>query len=325
MAKEVSKNIRLGLLVLAGTSLLILAFYLIGSKQNLFGSTFILKANFKEVSGLMPGNNVRFTGIDVGTVDKVEIINDTTVRVIMIVEKKVQAYIKKNAIATIGTDGLMGNKLVNIRSLSAKSPNVEDGDVLYTTALVGMDEMMETLQMTNKNVKSITDDLVEITDKLNRENSVWRILMDTTLAENIGRAVVNVKIVSDHSAVIAGDLRNIVSEIKGGKGTVGALLMNKNLEDQMQQSIVNIKLISDSLAFVTGDLYAITSSIREGNGAIGTLLTDTAFANNLSKSMKNIESGTKGFDENMEALKHSALLRKYFKEQEKQKKNNGKN
>ena len=71
MAQETSKNIRVGLFVLIGTGLLIFALYLIGSKQNLFSSTFKLEAHFTNVNGLMPGNNVRFTGIDIVTIESV--------------------------------------------------------------------------------------------------------------------------------------------------------------------------------------------------------------------------------------------------------------
>ena len=95
MGQNASKNIRVGMFVMIGTGLLIFSLYLIGTKQNLFGSTFTLKAQFHQVNGLMPGNNVRFTGIDVGTVKSVEIINDTIVNVEMVIENKVQIFIKK--------------------------------------------------------------------------------------------------------------------------------------------------------------------------------------------------------------------------------------
>ena len=74
---EISKNIKVGVFVLIGTGLLIIALYLIGTKQNLFGSTFELQAKFKNINGLMPGNNVRFTGIDVGTIKSITIITIT--------------------------------------------------------------------------------------------------------------------------------------------------------------------------------------------------------------------------------------------------------
>lgn len=318
MAKENSKNIRLGLFVLVGVGLLIFALYLIGAKQNLFGSTFRLKAQFHNVNGLMRGNNVRFTGIDIGTVESVEIINDSTVNVEMIIEDKVQQFIKKNSIAIVGTDGLMGNKLVNINTSPEDSPAVEDGDMLQTRSPIGTDEMMRTLNITNENVKDITNDLKQIVQKLNRPNTLWSILMDSVVADNLKQAVVNIKITGENAAVITGDLSRIVKDVKAGKGTIGALITDTTFSTQLHQSVVNIKLISDSLALVTGDLHYITSNVKNGKGAVGTLLMDTTFVGNLNKSMENIKSGTKGFDEDMEALKHNILLRRYFKKKAKE-------
>ena len=100
MANTTSRNIRLGVFTLAGTVFLISALYFVGNKQNLFGSTFSINARFHNVNGLMRGNNVRFGGIDVGTVESVEIINDTSVNVVMNIETDVQPYIKKNATRT---------------------------------------------------------------------------------------------------------------------------------------------------------------------------------------------------------------------------------
>lgn len=317
MAQETSKNIRVGAFVLIGTVLLIFSLYLIGAKQNLFGSTFELKSQFKNVNGLMPGNNVRFTGIDVGTVKSVEIVNDSTVNVTMVIEDKVQAFIKKNATAMVGTDGLMGNKLINISSSIESSPSVEDGDFLISKSPLGTDDMMRTLNITNENVKDITIDLKNIVHRLNSPNTLWNILMDTIVAENVKQAIVNIKVTGERTALITGDLSRIVKHIKDGKGTIGALIADTTMAVKLNQSIVNIKLITDSLALVTGDMHYITSKVKKGEGGIGTILMDTTFVNNLNETMKNVRSGTKNFDEDMEALKHNILLRNYFKKKEK--------
>lgn len=318
MAQETSKNIRVGAFVLIGTILLIFSLYLIGAKQNLFGSTFELKSQFKNVNGLMPGNNVRFTGIDIGTVKSVEIINDSTVNVTMVIEDKVQAFIKKNATAMVGTDGLMGNKLININSSNEIAESVEDGDFLISKSPLGTDDMMRTLNITNENVKDITIDLKNIVHRLNSPNTLWSILMDTIVADNVKQAIVNIKVTGERTAIITGDLSRIVKHIKDGKGTIGALIADTSFAVKLNQSIVNIKLITDSLALVTGDMHYITSKVKKGEGGIGTVLMDTTFVNNLNETMKNVRSGTKNFDEDMEALKHNILLRNYFKKKEKE-------
>ena len=149
MSKEFSRNFRLGAFVLAGTVLLVAALYFIGSKQNLFGSTFRITAKFYNVNGLQKGNNVRFAGINVGTVERVEIISDSTVNVVMLIEERVREYIKKNALASVGTEGLMGNKLVNINSSEDNSEPVKEGDILNTIKPIEMDDMARTLNVTN--------------------------------------------------------------------------------------------------------------------------------------------------------------------------------
>lgn len=321
MGKETTKNIRVGLLVLTGTAFLIVALYLIGNKKNLFGSTFHIYANFHDVNGLMPGNNVRLAGIDVGTVESVTIINDSTLNVGMVIEDKVQAFIKKSARASVGTDGLIGNKLVNINSVLDESPAVEDGDVLVALKPLGTDEMMRTLNITNNNVKDITEDLKNIAQKLNSPNSVWSILMDTVVAENVKEAIVSIKITGERTAMITGDLSKIMRDIKEGKGSFGALLTDTVFSSKLHQSVVSIKMITDSLALVSGDLHSISSQVKNGKGTIGALIMDTTLVTNLNKSMENAKNGTKGFDDNMEALKHNILLRKYFKKKEKEAKN----
>lgn len=318
MAKETSKNIRVGLFVLIGTGLLIFSLYLIGQKQNLFGSTFELKAQFHNVNGLMRGNNVRFTGIDVGTVKSIEIIDDSTVSVSMIIETKVREFIKKNATVVIGTDGLMGNKLISINSNEGNSPPVEDGDMLKVKVVKGTDEMMRTLSVTNENVNDISVQLKQIVSKFNSPNTLWSVLMDTTVADNVKQAIVNIKLTGERTAIITGDLTRIIKYVKDGKGTIGALLTDTSFSTQLHQSIVNIKLISDSLAYVTGDLHYITNNVKNGKGAVGTLLMDTTFVSNLNKTMVNAKNGTKAFDEDMQALKHNILLRKYFKKKAKE-------
>ena len=312
---EISKNIKVGIFVLTGTGLLIIALYLIGAKQNFFGSTFELQAKFKTINGLMPGNNIRFTGIDVGTVKEVEIINDSTVNVIMVIEDKVQKFIKKNAIANVGTDGLMGNKLINISSSDENAISVEDGDIIISVNPIGTDAMMRTLEVSNQNIKDITGDIKMIASRLNKPNTLWSILMDTTISENLKQAIFNINTTSERASIIAGDLRNIVKGVQSGKGTAGKLLTDTLFAHKLNQTMINIQSISDSVSTIANNFKIISEKINNGKGAVGTLLNDTALTSNLNQSLLNLKYGTNGFNENMEALKVSWPFKKYFKNQ----------
>jgi phospholipid/cholesterol/gamma-HCH transport system substrate-binding protein len=317
MEKSISRNIRLGIFVTIGTLILIYALYMIGSKKNFFGSTFRVNAMFHNVNGLMAGNNVRFAGIDVGTVESVQIINDSLIKVVMVIETKDEKFISKNAIASIGTDGLMGNKIVNINGGSTEATELKKDDTIATMRPIETDEMIRTLNRTNDNIAVITDNLKKITTKINSPNTMWSLLMDTVVADNIKEAVVNIRRTGKNSAEVTGDLSNIVKSIKDGKGSVGALLADTSISNEIHQAVVNIKITGSRAAIVTGDLDSILKKVNNDNGTMGRLFMDTTFVPNLNKSMENIKTGTKGLNEVIDALKHSVFLRGYFRRKEK--------
>lgn len=320
MANETGRNLKLGAFVLAGTVFLIIVLYMIGAKRNLFSNTFTITADFYNVNGLMAGNNVRFSGINVGTVESVEIISDSSVRVVMLIQDKVKQYIKKNSVATVGTDGLMGNKLVNINAAKdgSTAPSIEEGDELKTLRPIETDEMIRTLSTTNDNIKNITTDLKTIAQKINSRNTLWSLLMDTVVAENIKQAVVNIKMAGSNAAVVIGDLHHLTNEMKGGKGLIGTLITDTTLSTRLDHTMVKLNLAGDNLAVITGDLGNVSKKINTNEGTLGMLIMDTMFVKDLKSAMKNLDSGTGNFNENMEALKHNILLRKYFKKKAKE-------
>ena len=166
MANKVFNTARLGIFVIAGLAFLILLLYIIGRNQNLFGNTFTLKARFNNVHGLMAGNNVRFGGINAGTVKSVEVINDTTIEVSLLVKQKMKQFIRKNAIVTIGTDGLMGNKLISIEPVNATAELVEEGDILYSSSGPDTDDMIKVLDNTNNDIAIIAGELKQTVQRL---------------------------------------------------------------------------------------------------------------------------------------------------------------
>ena len=88
MAKHGINNVKLGAFALAGLLFLVLLLYMIGKNRSLFGATYILKVRFENVQGLVPGNNVRFSGIEAGTVKRIKILNDTTIEVTMAIDQR---------------------------------------------------------------------------------------------------------------------------------------------------------------------------------------------------------------------------------------------
>ncbi len=222
MYKESGFTSKLGMFVTIGLGLFIGTIYFIGKQKNLFGSTFNLQSKFKNVSGLKIGNNVRFSGINVGTVNEIELITDSSVVVKLVLKKEVQQFIKTDAKASIGNDGLMGDKVLTI------SPGT-----------------------TSKN----------------------------TIKDN------------------------------------GTIASNKAIE--MEDLMKGIKISVDNAAIITDQLAEFSYKINNGKGTLSKLLSDEKMGRKLEASLSNLQSGTKGFNENMEAAKHNFLLKGYFNKKKK--------
>ncbi len=152
MKKKSINAIKLGVFVLTGLTLLIFSLYLVGKNKSLFGTRFELKAHFKDVNGLLVGNNVRFSGIDVGSVLDIMILNDTVIEVTMNLNKDIKGFIRNNSVASIGTDGLIGNRVVNIEPMGGDKPFVKGGERLPSREEINTDQMLQTLNRTNQTV-----------------------------------------------------------------------------------------------------------------------------------------------------------------------------
>lgn len=185
---------RLGLFIIIGIILFILGIFVIGKQKNLFDPVFKLKADFRNVSGLQVGNTVRFSGINIGTVDNIAIVNDSTVKVEMLIKKEVQKFIKSDSRAGIGAEGIIGDKVIVLSPGDSSKVIVKDGQMIASTEPVETDEIMKSLQMTADNAAVATNEISEILIKINKgEGTLGRLIQDKTMAENIDQTIKNLK------------------------------------------------------------------------------------------------------------------------------------
>jgi phospholipid/cholesterol/gamma-HCH transport system substrate-binding protein len=185
---------RLGLFIAGGLALFVVAVFLIGKQTNLFNPVFKLTTTFYNVSGLQVGSNIRFSGINVGTVDNIVIINDTTVRVDMLIRENVRQFIKTDCEAAIGSAGIIGDRLLIITQGSNDAPLVKDGQHIASKEPVETDAIMASLKVTGDNAAIISDQLAEIMTKVNSgEGTLGRLIQDSTMAENVNQTIVNLR------------------------------------------------------------------------------------------------------------------------------------
>ena len=275
MKLTVEKSIRLGIFIVLGIAIFAYAIYIVGKQRNLFGNTFAVSGIFKDVSGLKIGSNVRYSGINVGTVSNIRLVNDTLVKVKVTLEDKVHKFIREDSQMEISTEGVMGNKVVNITPGTASKPVVDEGDVLGTVEAVKIDDIMEELRKSSMNTTVVTRNLAEITTKINQGEGVFgKIFTDTSFTNNLDQ-------ISRNTATLTENFSTITSNINKEQGVLGRLLSDTSLANEFN-------LAGKNLLQSTQNLKQITDKINQGEGVFGKIFTDTSFINNLNQSARNL-------------------------------------
>ncbi|MCQ0110519.1 phospholipid/cholesterol/gamma-HCH transport system substrate-binding protein [Zhouia amylolytica] len=319
MARSASERLRLGILVTVATAFLVVAAYLIGDKENMFSKTFSIGVLFNNVNGLKEGNNVRFSGVNVGTVKSITMQNDTTIKVVMVLKEEIQPFIKKDAVATIGTDGLVGNMIINIIPGKNTHEPVQDGDQIKSYSKIGADDLLSTLSVTNENAALLTADLLKVTEALTEgKGTLGRLLNDTTMAEDLSKTLTNLKYASYKATT---SLEQLSATLNGvdRENSIANVLFKDTLSGMRLKSVIrDLENSGENLDSLLTNLNLIVYDIKGGKGALKYLTTDTVLVQQLEKTIQNIESGTESFNQNMEALKHNFLFRRYFKKLEKE-------
>ncbi len=285
MKNNISNKIKLGIFISLGIFVFIVAIYFIGEGQQLFRNTFHISGVFKDVAGLQAGNNVRLSGVNVGTVKNVSIVSDTSVRVDIIIDESTREFIKKDAVAIIGSDGLMGNKILIINPGTGGKREIENDDVIETIQPISMDDIMKSLNTTIGNTSKITDDLSKITGNIESgKGTIGRLIMDQSWSHNFDSTFTNLK--------------------DGSEGF--KTLMDKSGE--IGNMLRSLKSTIDNTSDITNDLSKITSSIHSGDGLIGRLLMDKSWGLKFDSTFENMKESTNNLNILMKKAKSSWLL-----------------
>lgn len=319
MEKTTSQKIRLGLFVIIGLLIFILAVYFIGDKQKMFGKTNHLEAVFNNVNGLQLGNNVRYSGISVGTVRGIEMINDTTIRVDMIIDKTIFTHIKKNAIATIGSDGLVGNMIINIIPGIGEEASVQPGDEIRSRNRVSTDDIFNTLSKTNKNAATLTANLLKITDKMmDGKGTMGSLINDTLMARDLKETMRYLKLTGKGASETVLKLNQLIESLDSKDNVIG-VIKDSAVAQKIKNMVTNLDESSVGIDKAITNLNATIKNIKDGKGAINYLSNDPKLVRNIDSTMTNINQASFRLNENLEALKHNFLFRGYFRKLEKEK------
>lgn len=282
MSKEYLNKGKLGIFVVIGILLFIVAIYVIGINRNLFGSNFILNSRFKNVSGLKEGSNVRLSGINIGTVSKIEFISDSLVLVKLLIKDEVQQYIKIDASASIVSDGLVGDKVLIIEPGTYSKSVIKDNETIASNSSIEFDEIIQSVNKSAENAKVITNQLADFSIKMNDQNGfLSKVMTNKKFANSMENTIQNLEISTNEIAKFSPKINN-------PNGVIHKLFVDKNFSIKIDNTITNLQKSATDLAF-------FTSKINTENSALTKIITDPNFAKSIINTFNNLEISTNDF------------------------------
>jgi len=305
-------ELRVGLFVLVGLSVLAAGiFYVTG--QGILGPKYRLKTYLPEVSGLAKGATVRVDGVEVGNVESITFLPRTpgkamernkNIEVVMRVDRKFQTDILTDSMASLRTEGLLGNRYVTISRGITGTP-IPDSGVIPGTEEKAMSEVVERSAEVLGNLSALSTDVRELIAGVQEgRGSLGKILTDDQAYNHLngilakgdammtgvreGQGTLGKLVASDdlYAKVDKGmdDVNVMLADMRAGKGTLGKLLYDPTLYDQTKEAVAN------------GN--SMLKDARAGKGSLGKFMTDDTLYDKLRETSANVASASAKLNDN---------------------------
>lgn len=320
-----NKPVKVGIFIFLGLAILAITIFTLGGQRKTFSKSFIIYAIFDDVGGLQSGGNIWFSGVKVGTVKKISFHGDSQVQVSMSIENDAESHIHKDSKAKISSDGLIGNKIIMIYGGTPSEAHVEENDFLNVESVFSTDDMLATLQINNKNIEAITNDFKSISKKIDSgQGTLGTLINDPAIAIKLNETatdlqatLANLKIVTENSKQVMSDFGEFSSKLNKPGNSLNDLVGDTVIYSSINKALADLKNSTNSVNQFTSNLENASKKLNQKDNAFGILLNDPASASSIQATLKNLETSSQKLDEDLEALQHNFLLRRYFKKKEK--------
>lgn len=311
------RTVLTGIFVIAGIGILLAGVFIIGGKDKTFKNSLTAKAVFADVNGLAKGSNVWYSGVKVGTVKKVSFVQNG-VEVSFSIEEDVQQKIRTDTKVKLGSDGLIGNKIIVLYGGTAASPEIVSGSTLQVENGIGTEEMMATLQSNNKNLLDITNDLKVVSKSLaDGKGTIGKLLNDPTISNSLQAAMTSLNKAGANAQVLTANFSEFSKKLNNKGYFLNELATDTTIVASIKRTAAQLNEVSQTANKVVENLNTTTAKLNNNKSAVGVLMNDETAGANIQMTLANLQSGTKKLDENMEALQHNFLLRGFFKKRTK--------
>ncbi|MCY4780128.1 MlaD family protein [Sphingobacterium sp. UT-1RO-CII-1] len=315
---ERKRTLTVGLFVLIGLLILVAGILVLGTQQNKFSKNLVLTTYFHDVKGLKVGNNVWFSGVKVGIVKEIKFQSIDDVKVVLHIEEKSSAFIRKDAVAKLGSDGLIGNAIVSLIGGTDASTPIEDGDVLKSVSGTDTEAMFATLQRNNENLVEITKNFALLSkDIVDGKGLVGALMTDSSIVESLSNSMSSLENMMKKADRASSSLEAMVAKLNNDQGLIHDLTTDTLVFSSLRESAAQLQGVTQTATALMENLNKTSDRLNAKDNAIGVLTNDPEAADEIRQILRNLNQSTEKLDENMKAMQSNFLLKGYFKKQNK--------
>ncbi|GAC1604175.1 MAG: hypothetical protein NVS3B8_15100 [Chitinophagaceae bacterium] len=313
------RSVIVGVFISIGIIIFLVGIFTLGGQQKTFVSSVSITALFDDVSGLQQGNNVWFSGVKIGTVKKISFFGKSQVKVLMHIDQKAQEFIRKDAKAKIGSDGLIGNKIIVVYGGTQSAPPIENNDTLDAQNALSTEDIMATLQKNNENLIAITSDFKIVSKRLaDGEGTLGALLTDKTLFKSLQATVSNLQTAAHNSEKLTSGIAAYTAKLQSPGSLAGGLVNDTMIIKNLQSAILQLHQAAGSANAFTDQLKTAGNQLNNRDNTLGLLLYDQQTAARLKNTLDNLNTGSLKLNDDLEAAQHNFLLRGFFRKKAKQ-------
>jgi phospholipid/cholesterol/gamma-HCH transport system substrate-binding protein len=301
------RSVKLGLFIVVGAILLTFLIFKMGSKSRLFEGRKKIVVKFENTQGIKNGNDVRFSGVNVGAVHEIEIENDSIVRVVLSIDSKAAEFIKKDSKATISSEGLVGAKFVGISAGSENSSKIEDGDSIKSGKSFEVDELLKSISKAGENASKITDRIDSMANSIAMGNGVLgALLADTMLQKKVESIAYSLDETGKKTNLMAQDLMAVPDQI------------NK-ITTKVQQVTDTLQVTSSNSVRISDNIQEFSKGLNSDSTTIGKIVGDTAMAQNIDHTIDQVNTTAEDVEATSSKVRNNIFIRLFSSGKEKNK------
>ena len=316
--KENRKAIIVGIFLALGLAIFIIGVLTLGGSQKSFSKNIKISAIFEDVAGLKKGNNIWFSGVKVGTISNLKFIGVSKVDVSMNIDENYREFIHRNAGAKIGSDGLIGNKIIVIDGGSPQAPIVQDGDVLQTEKMLSTDDILATFQKNNQNLLAVTADFKSLSHQiLQGKGTVGALLADDKMALQLRNSMYNLQVTTQNAVKMTAALNTFGAKMNSKGGLADKVLTDTVTFNQLKAAVTKLQAAANNASTLTENLNNASKKLSTTDNAIGVLLNDPKGAVQVQTTLNYLQQSSVKLNDDLEAAQHNFFLKGFFKDKAK--------